>query len=333
MRKRPSRSSGGTAAAGYEGVREAFLEAQAADEGGAQLCVFRHDAVVVDLWAGRDPVRDRPYDGRVIGVLMSCTKGLVAAACHILAERDALDLDAPMTKYWPEFGNAGKQRITVRQALSHTAGLFGYEPEAKIGPDELFDPARCAAALEEMSPLWPPGTASMYHFVTFGALAGEIIRRVDGRTAGRFVAEEIAQPLGLDLWMGLPEEEEPRVAPHFTAGPQILLEQWRGLLQAAGLDLNDRLVRVFLSTAMTTDAVIAQMNVRRDFRAGELPAGNAIGDARSLGRFYAALIGPVGGVRLIGAAQMERARAPQTAGLSPPGQLAKLVRGEPQVYG
>ncbi|MGH6993176.1 MAG: serine hydrolase domain-containing protein [Caulobacteraceae bacterium] len=333
MTERPPLPHGGTAAPGYEDVRAAFLGAQAEDEGGAQLCVLRHGAVVVDLWAGRDPVGGRPYDEDVIGVLMSCTKGLVAAACHMLAERGAFDLDAPVMNYWPEFGRAGKERITVRQALSHTAGLFGFDPEAKIGPEELFLPARCAAALEEMPPLWPPGTASMYHFVTFGALAGEIIRRVDGRTAGRFLAEEISRPLGLDLWIGLPEEEEPRVVLHFNAGPQILREQWRAVLEAAGLDLNDRLVRVFLSTAMTTDTVIAQMNARREFRAGELAAGNAIGNARSLARFYGALIGSVDGVRLLGSAAMEQARSPQTAGLRPPGELSKLVRGEPQRFG
>jgi CubicO group peptidase (beta-lactamase class C family) len=325
--------SGGAVAPGFEAVREAFLDAQRRDPGGAQLCVYRRGERVVDLWAGRDPVNERPYDDTRIGVLMSCTKGVVAAGVHILAERGLVDFDAPLARYWPEFGQAGKSGITVRQALSHTAGLMGYDAEAGMGPRELFDAAAAAQALERMTPLWAPGSAAFYHFVTFGVLAGELIRRVDGRSAGRFVAEEIVRPLGVDLWIGLPEAEEPRRAPHFNEGPQILFDQWRGVLAAAGLDVEDRIVRAFLSTAMTTDTAIQQMNTERAFRAGELPAGNAIGDARALAKIYAALIGEVDGVRLIGPAAMERARAPQTAGLGAPGELAKMARGEGQPYG
>lgn len=324
---------GGSVAPGFEPVRDGFLAAQRQDRGGAQLCVYRHGERVVDLWAGRDPVNDRPYDDTRIGVFMSCTKGVVAAAVHMLVERGQVDLDAPLARYWPEFGQAGKAAITVRQALSHTGGLMGYDAELGMGPAELFDADRAARALAGMAPLWPPGEAVYYHFVTYGVLAGELIRRVDGRTAGRFVADEIAGPLGIDLWIGLPESEEPRRAPHFNDGPQILLEQWRGVLAAAGLDLEDRIVRAFLSTAMTTDTAIMQMNDVRAFRALELPAGNAIGDARALAKVYAALIGEVDGVRLISPATLEAARAVQTEGLGPPGEMAKLGRASAQPYG
>src|SRR5579862_8453341 len=106
--------SGGTVAGGFEAVRTAFLEAQAGDPGGAQLSVYRHGERVVDLWAGWDPANERPYGEDTIGVLMSCTKGVVAAGVHILADRGLLDFDAPMARYWPEFGQAGKAEITVQ---------------------------------------------------------------------------------------------------------------------------------------------------------------------------------------------------------------------------
>ena len=325
--------AGGTVAAGFEPVRTAFLAAQATDPGGAQLCVYRRGERVVDLWAGWDPANNRPYGEDAIGVLMSCTKGVVAAGVHMLAERGLIDFDAPMASYWPEFAGGGKGAITVRQALSHTGGLMGYDAEARMGPAQLFDFDHSVRALEPMTPLWEPGTAVMYHFVTFGVLAGELIRRGDGRTAGRVVAEEIVAPLGIDLWIGLPAAQEARRVPHFNNGPQILLDQWRGVLAAAGVDLEDRLVKAFLSTAMATDTAIEQLNASRAFRAAALPAGNAIADARALAKIYAAMIGPVDGVRLIGSAAMERARACQTTGLGPPGELAKLMRGEAQSYG
>jgi CubicO group peptidase (beta-lactamase class C family) len=320
-------SHGGTVAAGFEGVRAAFLEAQANDPGGAQLCIYRHGERVVDLWAGRDPANNRPYGPDIVGVLMSCTKGVTATAVHMLADRGRIDFDAPMARYWPQFAQGGKAAITVRQALSHQGGLMGYDEELGFGPAELFDYERSIAGLEGMAPLWAPGSAAMYHFVTFGTLAGELIRRVDGRTAGRFVAEEIVGPLGIDLWIGLPVAEEPRRAPHFNHGPQLTIEQYRAFAVAAGCDMDDRLVRAFLTTAAAVDAGIQQINTSRAFRAAELPAGNGVGDARALAKICAAAIGEVDGVRLLGAATMEAARTLQTGALGPPGELAKLGGG------
>jgi CubicO group peptidase (beta-lactamase class C family) len=325
--------AGGNVAPGFEAVREAFLDAQGRDRGGAQLCVYRHGRPVVDLWAGHDPENARPYGEATIGVLMSCTKGLVAASAHMLAERGQLDLDAPAVRYWPEFGQAGKDRITVRQLISHSGGLMGYDPEAGIGPADLFDWRRSVAALETMAPLWPPGEGAMYHFVTFGTLAGELLRRIDGRTVGRFIADEIAGPLGLDLWLGLPEAREPRRAPHFQDGPQLTPEQWRGMIAGLGIDLEGRLARVFLSTIEIVGEAIAMINTSRALRVAELPAGNAIGDARALARFYAALIGEVDGVRLLGPEAVDQARSPQEATRRPPAEFAKMARPDGQVFG
>jgi CubicO group peptidase (beta-lactamase class C family) len=173
----------------------------------------------------------------------------------------------------------------------------------------------------------------MYHFITFGTLAAELIRRVDGRRIGRFVAEEISGPLGADLWIGLPESEEPRRAPHSSQDASVGVDWWRQVLAAAGCDLSDRLIRAFLDVAVTADAAIAELNTNRAYRAAELPAGNAIADARALAKIYASLIGEVDGVRLISEAAMERARAVQTAGLGAPGEMAKLPGGGAQPYG
>jgi CubicO group peptidase (beta-lactamase class C family) len=325
--------SGGTVTSGYEAVQAAFLAAQAQDTGGAQLCVYRHGERVVDLWAGWDPANERPYGADGIGVLMSCTKGVVVAGAHMLADRGLIDFDAPMASYWPEFAQGGKGAVTVRQCLSHTGGLMAYDAEAQLTAGDQFDPDRTARALAEMAPLWAPGTASMYHFVTFGVLAGELIRRVDGRSPGRFIAEEIAGPLGLDLWLGLPLEQEARRVPHYRTGNELNQEQWRAIMIAAGADLDDRLIRAFLAMVVSVDEALALLNSSRAARAAELPAGGAIGDARSLAKLYAAMIGRVDGVRLFSAAAMEQARAPQTAGLGPPPSFAKLARGEWQPYG
>src|SRR6185437_12506043 len=148
--------AGGTVAAGFEDVREAFLEAQRGDPGGAQLCVYQHGKRVVDLWAGWDNANARPYGEHTIAVLMSCTKGVVATGVHILADRGLIDFDAPMARYWPQFAGGGKGEITVRQVLSHTGGLMNFDADRRMGPPEFFDHERSARELETMTPLWAP---------------------------------------------------------------------------------------------------------------------------------------------------------------------------------
>jgi CubicO group peptidase (beta-lactamase class C family) len=314
---------------GFEGLREAFAAGQADDRGGAQLCIYRFGHKVVNLWAGRDPVNDRPYTDKTIGVLMSCSKGAVATMAHMLVERGQLDLDAPVTKYWPQFGQAGKENVPVHYLLSHRVGLTSFEPSSGIGPTELLDWTRCTDAMAAMAPLWPPGTAYMYHAVTYGYLVGELIRRVTGKTPGAFFREEIAGPLGLQMWIGLPQSEEHRVAPHFNDRPPITLEQWKMMLGGLGIDTTSRLAQVMMHMLVSTDAAIGQFN-SREGHAAEVPAGNAIGDAASLARMYAATIGTVDGVRLLRPETVARARTPQTDGLAAPGDFAKLPNSDPQ---
>jgi CubicO group peptidase (beta-lactamase class C family) len=320
-------------APGFKPVADAFYKDQAAHEGGAQLAIFRNGAPVLDVWAGRDSVNDRPYGEDTISVMMSCTKGAVAACAHMLAERGLLDFDAPVTRYWPQFAGGGKGDILVRHLFSHSAGLPGFEPEAGIGPADFFDPVRTAAAIEEMAPLWKPGEACAYHAVTFGILAGEVIRRVSGKSVGVFFAEEIAGPLDIEMWIGLPERFEPRWAPHFASGPQATPEQWRALFTALQVSTETPLMRTMLHSFAATEAAIYFINDNRWARAAEMPAGNGIGTARALAKLYAALIGEVNGVRLIRPDTMERARVSLTKDLRGPGDLAKLATADGPQFG
>ncbi|MBL6613184.1 MAG: beta-lactamase family protein [Reyranella sp.] len=319
----------GTTARGFETLRGAFAEGQKEDRGGAQLCIYRFGHKVVDLWTGADPVNNRPYTDMTIGVLMSCSKGAVATMAHMLAERGQLDLNAPVAQYWPEFAQAGKADVPVHMLLSHRVGLTSFEPESGIAYRELLDWKKCTAALAAMPPLWKPGTAYMYHAVTYGYLVGEVIRRVTGKTPGAFFHEEIAKPLGLQMWIGLPESEETRVAPHFNDRPSITLEQWKMMLGGLGIDTESRVARVMMHMLVSTDEAIAQFN-SREGHAAEVPAGNAIGDAASLARMYAATIGTVDGVRLLKPETVENARTPQTDGLTGPVEFAALPNTDPQ---
>jgi len=319
----------GTTERGFEALREAFAAGQKDDRGGAQLCIYRFGHKVVDLWSGVDPVNGRPYTDKTLGVLMSCSKGAVATMAHMLSERGQLDLGAPVAKYWPEFAQAGKDDVPVNYLLSHRVGLTSFEPESGVGARELLDWKRCTEALAAMTPLWKPGTAYMYHAVTYGYLAGELIRRVTGKTPGTFFRDEVAGPLGLQMWIGLPQGEENRVAPHFNDAPRLTLEQWKMMLGGLGIDIGSRVARVMMHMLISTDEAIQQFN-SREGHAAEIPAGNAIGDAASLARMYAATIGTVDGVRLLKPETVDKARTPQTDGLTGPPEFAKLPNNDPQ---
>ena len=313
----------GHAEPGYERLREAFAEGQKNDPGGAQLCVYRDGKEIASLATGRDTVRDQPYTEDTLSVIMSCSKGVTATAAHMLIDRGAIDPDAPVARYWPEFAAAGKAEIRVHHLLSHSAGLMGFAPELRVGVRDLLDWDRCTRALAAMEPLWEPGTATSYHAITYGYLVGEVVRRVSGKTPGRFVADEIAGPLKLDLWIGLPVREERRVAPQVSARPDGTVEQMTALFKSLGMDVEDRAVRTLLTAIAGMPEALALLN-SAEGHAAEIPAGNAVANAKSLARMYAATIGDVDGVRLLTKATVDRARKPRTDGLPSPGQLAKL---------
>jgi CubicO group peptidase (beta-lactamase class C family) len=287
----------------YERVREAFAEGfRRRDEIGAAIAITIDGALVVDLWAGHaDPARTRPWTSDTIVHLYSVTKGMTALCAHRLIERGALALDAPVARYWPEFAQSGKGAISVRWLLSHRAGLPALrEP---LPPESLYDWDAMCSALAAAEPCVPPGQLS-YHPLTFGWLAGELVRRVDGRSLGRFFREEIADPLGADLHIGLGPAEEKRAADITALEPPPELMAAFGSEASGGLPL---LVLAFVNPSGTGDHNSPQ------HRCAEIPAINGHGNARALARIYGALArgGELDGVHLLSPATVEAARNPE----------------------
>jgi CubicO group peptidase (beta-lactamase class C family) len=296
----------GIVEAGFEAVREAFgANFERRGEVGAACCIHLHGRPVVDLWGGvTAPGGTKPYTADTLQLVASTTKGVVAIAAHMLAQEGKLDFDAPVTRYWPEFGAEGKEHIPVRWLFSHRAGLAAIDRPLSLDEVYAWDPV--ADALASQRPLWEPGSAHGYHVGTFGWLAGEVIRRVTGKSVGRFVAERIAEPLGLDLWIGLPGALNGRVAPLIPPPPPSGPPD---VFTARLLDPTSLLHRAFVNPMLLPNTLNEPA-----FWAAEIPAANGIGTARSISRLYAACIGEVGGVRLLNPDTLERSTEVQAAG-------------------
>lgn len=316
---------------GFERVRDAFAQGHPPEAGGAQLCVYRNGSPVLDLWIGRDPVNDLPFDGDTLSVLMSCGKAPVAMLVHALAQRGALDLDGRIADLWPEFAANGKAAITVAHVLSHSSGLFAFPLESGIDARAVLDQPRAAAALAAARPYWEPGTAYLYHAITYGVLLGEVVSRATGTSLGRQFAEIVAGPLALDMWIGLPAEHDARIAPHLPPTARPTPDDWRGAMEGLGLDPADPLIAGFIGSTETTTALIDLLRTREG-RAAEIPAANVIGNARAVARLYAACIGPVDGVRLLDPETLETMRRPRTDHLGPPSPFVRLG-DDPQRFG
>src|SRR5688572_23311994 len=209
----------GTCAPQFAEVRAEF-ERNFAERGevGASVHVTLDGEPVVDLWGGvADPATGRLWSEETVVHVWSCTKAATALCAHILASRGELDLNAPVVKYWPEYGANGKDATLVRHVLSHQAGLPVLT--APLAAGAFYDWDLITSVLAAQEPLWEPGTRHGYHGLTFGFLVGEIVRRVTGLSLGRFFEKEVSGPLGLDFWMGLPEDLEPHVAPTIPVDP------------------------------------------------------------------------------------------------------------------
>jgi CubicO group peptidase (beta-lactamase class C family) len=296
---------GGWVEASFEPVLDAFAENfDSRGEVGAAVCVYLDGQPVVDLWGGTaDATTGEPWAADSVVLVYSSTKGVTSVCANLLIERGVVDPAAPLAQYWPEFSAGGKGAITVAQVLSHQAGLPLVEGDYTLSETLSWDPMVRALAAQE--PIWPPGTRHGYHMRTFGWLVGELVRRVDGRTIGTFWRDEIAGPLGLDFWIGLPEAIEPRVA-RLVPPERDLGELLQRLMPDA------LLTRVFANPAGRFG--YNEMWNTRELHAAELPSSNGIGDARSLARMYASCIGEVDGVRTLQPSTVAAATAEQACG-------------------
>jgi CubicO group peptidase (beta-lactamase class C family) len=272
----------GYVAPGFELVAEEFRR-NFAERGdlGAAFAVARDDETIIDLWGGTaDRVNRRPWTADTLQILFSGTKGMVSACLLLLVDRGRLQLDMPIARYWPEFATAGKEGVLVQDLVTHSAGLPGLH--APVTWRDAVDAGAMAAMLAEQPRSPDPRAERTYHAVTFGWMCGELVHRVDGRTIGRFFAEEFAVPLGLELWIGLPEELEGRVS------TVELAESWAtGTTASAAGQADDALVQS-VNNPRRYDAESFPWN-ESAWHAAEVPSSNGIGTARSIARFYAGL--------------------------------------------
>lgn len=267
----------GTVARGFEKVRNAFIDNFTGThdclEVGATFSAYRHGEPVVHLWGGHaDGAQTRPWTQHTVVNMFSSTKGVAACCVAILSGRGLVDFNAPVAKYWPEFAAAGKGGITVAQALSHQGGLSGLRAPTTIADvcnwNEMVE--RIAAA----EPLWEPGTAAGYHAITWGFLAGEIVRRITGKSVGTFLREEVAGPIGADVFIGLKKNAANPIAEMLKAkGEQT--QTFSEPTEILKLTLGNPLI----------EAEVANDPVWQE---AEVPAANGQGNAEGLARLYAA---------------------------------------------
>lgn len=278
---------------------------------GASAAVYIDGEPVVDIWGGYfDEARTRSWERDTIVNNFSTTKTMTALTALVLADRGELDLDAPVAKYWPEFAAEGKGAVLVRQLLAHTSGVPGWTEPVKL--EDIYDHEKASSLLARQAPWWKPGTQVGYHAITFGPLIGEVVRRITGRSLGRFFAEEIAGPLGGDYHIGTGPELDHRVSVMIPSGPTRPRGEPKTITD-----------RVFFNPYVTP-----QDSGTIGYRRCELGGSNGHGNARSVAAIQSVLAcgGEVRGVRLLSRAGCERALELQFEGHD-------LVAGYPLRWG
>ena len=299
----------GRVAKGFEGVRAEF-ERNFTERGevGAAVAAYWRGVKVVDLWGGRRiPGGDAPWEEDTLVVVNSTTKGISAMTLAVANARGWLDYDAPVVRYWPEFAQGGKERVTVRQLLGHEAGLVWLDEELPF--ERLRDLDAVARVLARQKPAWPPGTRRGYHAMTVGLYMQELIRRADPRhrTLGRFFRDEIALRLGAEFYIGLPRE-----IPDRRLAKLLLFSPVRAL-KALPRTPGPLAIRVLWPWSLLRKSMLfadLDVNDRRALEI-ELPAGNGVGTARAIARLYSAFA--EGGAELgIGPDTMATLTAPPT---------------------
>ncbi len=275
---------------GYGKVADAFRRNMTSgQEIGAAVAVYRDGIKVVDLWGGyRNGIAKAPWEEDTLVTMFSTTKGVSSLAVAVAASQGLISYDAKVADYWPEFGQAAKGSVTVRQLLSHQAGLPAID--APLTLRDLANPPKMSAVLAAQAPAWTPGARHGYHFLTLGFYESELIRHADpsGRSLGQFFADEVAKPLGLDFYIGLPASVDRNRVAHL-----------HGLVRRAEALLHlNTLPRRFMAALFNPLSLTARafgtvkgltgfegLN-REEFRVVEIPAGNGIGTARSVAKAY-----------------------------------------------
>jgi CubicO group peptidase (beta-lactamase class C family) len=273
------------------------------EELGASLAVVDHGTPVVDLWGGwREVERETPWQSDTIVNVWSITKTMTTLAALMLADRGLLDLDAPVAKYWPEFAQNGKAEITVKQVMSHTGGVSGWEMPFTL--EQLYDYEEATSHLAAQTPWWEPGTASGYSLLNFGHIVGEIVRRVSGKTLRAFIAEEIAGPLGADFTLGVPRSAYDRVSNVVPPPPAPI--------DFSQIPPDHPALKTFAPVPM--DATVTYTEAWRD---AEIGAANGFGNARSVARIQSVISngGEVDGVRLLSEKTIDRIFEVQSDGM------------------
>jgi CubicO group peptidase (beta-lactamase class C family) len=275
-------------------------------ERGVQVAVYRDGEQVVDAVAGlADPAAGRPVDAGTVFYNYSVVKGATATIAHILAERGLFGYDTPVAELWPDFAAHGKQAVTVRQVLDHTAGVPGIPLDTTV--EDLCDWDKMCAAIADAELWWEPGTKVGYHAYTFGYIVGEVVRRATGKPISQVLAEEVAGPLGVagELWFGMPASEQHRLAP---------LEDEPGAAEAAAQMMASLPPDLPMFKAGPPESFPnAAFGNRPDVLAADIPAGGKT-SARAIARMYAALLGEVDGVRLLTPERLAEATAVSSSG-------------------
>ncbi|WP_406444699.1 beta-lactamase family protein [Streptomyces sp. NBC_01613] len=304
----------GAVAGGFEPVRDAFVRNfEVLGDRGAAVAVYRDGRKVVDLWGGtKDVDGTEPWEQGTAQIVRSATKGVAAAVLLLLRQRGDLDLDAPVGEYWPEFKAAGKERTRMWHLLAHRAGVPVLD--RPLTPAQAADPDLGAEAVAAQAPVWEPGTDHGYHAQTYSWLTGELVRRITGLTVGEWIADEIAGPVGADLWLGLPRSEAARVGRVAQVDPPA---DPAGTLRTRP---KKAVADAYADPASLTRRAFAAITPLPDendpgYRAAALPASNGIATADGLARFYASLSGELdGGTRLFTPETVELARTERSAG-------------------
>jgi CubicO group peptidase (beta-lactamase class C family) len=271
-------------------------------ERGLQVAVYQHGHLVVDAVAGvADPATGRPVTSDTPFYVYSTGKGATATVAHILAERGLFGYDTPIVELWPEFGAHGKEKATVRHALTHTVGVPGVP--ADTTPEDLCDWQKMCALIADAEPWWEPGTKTAYHAYPFGYIVGEIVRRAIGKPISQVLREEVAVPLGVDdeLFFGVPESVLGRLA---------RLEEPEGSAEFLATLPDDS---PFFKLAPRVVTPTAAFGNRADILKADIPAGGKM-SARAVARMYAALLGEVDGARLITPERLQEVSAAAFSG-------------------